>query len=289
MEEQGGFLPRAARRQIVGVEIEGAGALGVGGARLIASTGFEFLAERLVRADHQRSLGHQREEARNLRVHLLLQIVEVLRQALAALRLELRAGPHVIEELRQRALEADFLLHLHELAGDPRDFAEAQLVDLLGRHVGRRRRLDQVAVQLVAARHVHEAHALARMAEIFVLEEVAQAGDRRVELVGDRRAIFARQARAVRWRNRRREGLHRREIGRFLGLLRELRIELLDHVVNGQLGLSDARLLALLEAADRTVDVGHEVLVPLEIVLIIGERAERRSALAAGEGRIESV
>src|SRR4029079_7823796 len=126
VEEQGRLRPRAPRRQVVGVEEERPRPRSVGRARLIASAGLELLAERFVRLDLERSLGNQREEARDLRFDLLLQSVIIGGQPLAALRLELGAGPHIFEELRQRALVADLLLDLLELLGDPRDLAEAE-------------------------------------------------------------------------------------------------------------------------------------------------------------------
>src|SRR6185369_11001395 len=115
VQEQRGLLPRAARRQVIGVEEEGARPGGVGRPGDVAAARLELLAERLVRLDLERRLGHQREEARDLRVDLLLQVVIILRQLLAALRLELGAGPHIFEELRQRALEGDLAAYLVEL------------------------------------------------------------------------------------------------------------------------------------------------------------------------------
>ena len=117
----------------------------------------------------------------------------------------------------KRALEADLAADLLELPGDPRDLAQAELVDLLGRHVGRGRRLDEVAVELVAALHVHEAGAVARVCQIVVLEEIAQPRQRGVQLLGDRGAIFPGQAGAVGVADRRREFLDRPVIRRVLG------------------------------------------------------------------------
>ena len=94
-----------------------------------------------------------------------------LLELLAALRRELRTGPHVIEELVQIAFETDLLTHLLELAGDACNFAQTELVDLFRRHVSRGRRLDLVAIESVAALHVHESDAVAGVAQIFVLQK----------------------------------------------------------------------------------------------------------------------
>jgi len=64
--------PRAGpRRQIIGVEIENAGARAIGRAAVVAAAGLELLAERLVGPDFERGLGNGREEARDLRVDRL--------------------------------------------------------------------------------------------------------------------------------------------------------------------------------------------------------------------------
>src|SRR4051794_21459822 len=94
VEEQGRFFPGAARRQVVSVEIEGAWTRAVGCAAVVAAAGFELLAVSRIRPDRQRRLRHRREEARDLRVDLLLKRVIILRDLVAALRLEARVGPH---------------------------------------------------------------------------------------------------------------------------------------------------------------------------------------------------
>ena len=88
------------------------------------------------------------------------------------------------------ALEADLLPHLLEILGDPRDFAKSELMDLVGGHRQCRRRLDLVAVERVAALHVHQSDAVARVGKIFVLQEVAHARQRRIDDAGDRTTIF---------------------------------------------------------------------------------------------------
>ena len=68
-----------------------------------------------------------------------------------------------------------------------------------------------------------------------------------------------------------RELLDRPVIGRVLGLLLQLSVELFDHVADRQLTVDDARFLALLEAPDRAVDEDHEILVALQVVLVVDE------------------
>src|SRR5439155_21691182 len=103
VEEQGRHLGRVARRQVISVEIEGAGARTVRRALLVRAASLELLAERLVRPDHQARLGHGREQGWELGLDLLLEVVIALRQRFAALRLEFGTGADVVEELRKRA------------------------------------------------------------------------------------------------------------------------------------------------------------------------------------------
>ena len=74
VQEQRRLLPRAARRQIVGVEIEGAGARAVGRALLIAAAGLELLAEGRIGRISSGVLGTSEKKLRNLRLDPLLPI-----------------------------------------------------------------------------------------------------------------------------------------------------------------------------------------------------------------------
>src|ERR1044072_6132007 len=115
------------------------------------------------------------------------------------------------------------------------------------------------------------------MREMFFFEEAAEPSGRGIYLVRDREAIFLRQPFAIRSTDRIRELLDRAEIGRMLRRQLQLVVDLLDYVADGHLPLDDARLLAFLETPDRSVDVDDEVLVPLQIVFVVGQRVERRS------------
>jgi len=93
--------------------------------------------------------------------------------------------------------EADLLPHLVEILGDARDFLEAELMDLVGCVGQCRRRLDIVAVERVAALHVHQPDAVARMAEIVVGEEITHALQCRIDDGLQRRPVLLRDPRAV--------------------------------------------------------------------------------------------
>src|SRR5215218_4084512 len=119
MEEQSRLTPGAPRRQVVGVEIEGARPRPVRSPAVVAPARLELLAKRGIGPDRQRGLRHRREILRDLRIDRLLDAVIVAIDLLAALRLELRAGAHLLEEGVTVALEADLVAHLVELGIDP--------------------------------------------------------------------------------------------------------------------------------------------------------------------------
>ena len=70
---------------------------------------------------------------------------------------ELRIAAQRGEELLQRAVEADLPLDGFHLRVDPVDFCEAELVDLVGRHRGRRVRGQTICVVRGAVRQVSNA------------------------------------------------------------------------------------------------------------------------------------
>ena len=172
---------------------------------------------------------------------------------------------------------------------DPRDFAQAQIVDVVGRQRQRRVLLDQIGIELGTALHVDQPDALARDRQIFLRQEVAQPLIGRADLVADHRRGLGAQACLVGFGDARGEGLERRVEGRSLDALRQLQVELVDDVAHDQLGLDHARLHTLAEATDRRVDDIGIAVMPADIVLIILHRLERRHALAGGEVRIERV
>src|SRR5688500_4231159 len=65
---------------------------------------------------------------------------------------ELRILTHEREEFLERALEADGLLDRLHLGADARDFLQAEVVDLVGRHPGRRAGGEALVVELASLR-----------------------------------------------------------------------------------------------------------------------------------------
>jgi hypothetical protein len=112
---------------------------------------------------------------------------------------------------------------------------------------------------------------------------------RRYDHVANLRGIGRLQTRLVRCRDRCRKRLHWAVEGRALDPFRNEVFELLDHVRDDQLGLDDLVLHPLPEQADRAVEDNGIFRVALQIVLIVGERLERRGAVARREIRIEGL
>ena len=160
----------------------------------------------------------------------------------------------MLEELGERAGEADAGLDRLHLGAVARDLAQADLVDLVGGQRQGRVLLDEAAVEQVAAAHVDEADAVAGMRQIIVLKEIAQPPIGGVDAVADDREMRLAQPRPLRFRHRVGEGLQRAGIRRLLGRRGELGVELADHVPDGELGLDHARGEALAEAGDDPVE-----------------------------------
>ena len=174
------------RRQVVGIVIEDAGPRAVRRAVLIGAAGLVALAEGLDLADLEPGARQGREIFADPRVDLAADRIIALAHPVAALRLELAVGAQMLEELGERAVEADPGLDRLHLAADPGDLAEAEIVDIVGGEREGRVLLDQPPVEDVAAAHVDEADAVAGARQIFVLQEVAQPAVGGEDAVADR-------------------------------------------------------------------------------------------------------
>ena len=166
---------------------------------------------------------------------------------------------------------------------------EAKLVHLLCLQRQRGVRFDQIGIERVAARHPAQPDAVARLGEIFALQEVAHPLVRGLDDILDLLRVGGTQARLVGWRYRRRKGLDRAVEDRTLDALLQQVVELLDHVADDELGLDDALRLALPEQDDRSVERGSVSRVALQIVLVIEEGLEGCRALPAREFGVERL
>jgi len=111
-------------------------------------------------------------------------------------------------------------------------------VNLIGGERQRGGLFDHLRIKLVAALHLAEAHAFARGRQIFVAQEIAQAFVRLVNVPG-LGLVSGGKAILVRLREIVRKDLERPHELRILHRDTQLRIELLDYPVDGQLGLDD--------------------------------------------------
>jgi hypothetical protein len=152
---------RGARRQVVGVVIEDARPGAVRRAAIVGAAGVGLLAIGGHGPDLELGFRHGREKLADAQVHPLADRLILLAQPVLGLRLELRRRADVVEELGKAALEADLVLDRLHLAPDPRDFAQAQIVDIVRIERQRRVLLDEMAVELRPAFHVDEPLAVA--------------------------------------------------------------------------------------------------------------------------------
>ncbi len=161
-------------------------------------------------------------------------------------------------------------------------------MQVIGLERKRRRAFHHMPVQLRAALHLGQSHAVACHGHVFVAQEISHPLVSRVDFLGGR-GVFNRQPRLLFGGKFLGEVLHRHEEGRFLDRHRQLRVELADDVADRQLGFVHAGFHAFAELADRAVGDGDVILVPLEVVLVVLDRLEGGGALPAGEVGIERV
>jgi len=111
-------------------------------------------------------------------------------QLVGRLRVELRVGAEELEIVLERALEPALAHRLSHCGIDPRDFLEADLVDLLGAEVERRELTDIRAIISVTLRHFASRKSLPRLREIFVADEAEQLAVGGHHRLPDRRRRF---------------------------------------------------------------------------------------------------
>ncbi len=128
----------------------------------------------LLRWDHANAVRKARqraEQARQLPIRTLCDFRSAIDELLRRACVELRVGAQEALECGEIAAEAagaDLFLHG---GANARDLGEPKLVDFLGRHLGRRVRAHEVAIEVLATRHGAQADAWAGSRQIFALDE----------------------------------------------------------------------------------------------------------------------
>ena len=130
---------------------------------------------------------------------------------------------------------------------------------------------------------------LARQGQIAVTQEVAQPSIGWIQSVYNDVAIFGSQAGFVRITEAFRKHQDRAVIRRFLGFLRQLRIELVNNIRDGHFRFKNASRHTLAEPVNGPIHQQDELFVPLQIVVIILDCLERRCTLTAGKSWIKSM
>jgi hypothetical protein len=125
--------------------------------------------------------------------------------------------------------------------------------------------------------------------KVVLLQEIAQADQGGPDLVPNDGGMGGAQPGLIRGGDALGKGLDRPVQRRALHPLLDLDVELVDDVADDQLGLDDAARHPLTEAADRLVDELRILAVPLQVVLVIRQRLERRRPLARSKVGVESM
>ena len=269
----------AARRQVIGVEIEDAGALPVGRAAVVTAGGVGLFAVRGHRLDLQRRFGNGAEQLAHHHINPFAHVAEGIAHRLRTGELEARIGAQMGEEGGTIALEAHAGLHIIHALQDARHLGKADGVDVIGRQIGGGAAGHQIPIQLWPTRHRGQAHAVPRHRQIFVLQEIAHPDQRRVHPIADHPGISGLQPGLIAGAEPFREFLHRLHHDRGIGAAGGQIVQLIDHIVHHQLGLHHAGLHALPEAQHRQIEQQRKLVTALQRILIILQRLERRRAL----------
>jgi hypothetical protein len=273
------------RFEIVGVDVEDARALAVGGGRLIEAAGRGLRAEWLHCAHFVIRFRKNGEQLRQPCVDVLLQIPIALHQRCFVVVIEARILLQEFEERRQIALEADLLLHLFHLAANARDLFQAELVDGVRRQIGRGREPGQIRIPIATVRHVRPADLRARALEVFVADEVVQPLVGRIDLLRDRVAICSLQARAIGRRDGIRKLLERCVKQALLRVGDDQCLELRQHLLHQHARIRQVLRKTLAHVHDRLIRPHDVIAHARQETLIVGCRRERLRARAGAQHR----
>jgi len=254
-------------------EVEGARAIALGVASLIRRREEELFAIGFVRFDPQRCFGSAEKHRSDLAVDFLGGFVPGCLQGILRF-VDLRA---TFTSLRNRLL-ASF--------ADPRDFRQAEIVNLLrgkrqSGHFG-----DAIIIKGVAARHGRKTNRIACLGKIGICQISPQPTDCRIERLIDRRCQICTSLLFLTIGETVRQCPQRRIIGILFGGRRKLCVELFNHHLDRQSRQGDALFQPVIEPRD---DVFHHLpvsLVASDIGGVIARRLERHHTIGGGKSRI---
>ena len=184
------------------------------------------------------------------------------------------------KELRQRPLEPDLIFDLGHVRLDAGDFGQAECVNLLRRHPGGCRLFDHIAVQVGTTRHGRQPNLGAGFGDIVIGEKIAQPLVGWLQLAADHRPVSLGQARLVCVGKVCGKFLHRAIEGAALDTLRDQIVHLIDDILHHQTRIGYPGRQSLPHSLDRAVEQHGIAVNPLQIILIIHQRFERRRPVA---------
>ena len=276
-------IPRLAGRQVIGIDVENAGAGAVFARAPVFAARRGLGAECLDSTDLERRLRGQRKLLGDLLVDLRFQRAIVRQQRLLVLEVEARVFLHEFEEVLQRALELYLRHHLADLAMDARDLAQAQRMDLRRAHVGGGAHARVERVPGLAVGQLVDADRVARGRQVFVVDKGAQLLVGRHHPGADHVAVGRGQALLVGRRKIRRHAFERAPEQGVFGLVLDQCVQLRDHLHHQRARLHHAGLDALAHVADRGVEQLRQLVAARQPVVVVLDRLERLRAGARAE------
>src|ERR1043165_2891521 len=194
-------LPLRTRLRLVEVDVVEAGARAVRRAGLVVG-GRRVRRDRVGDGRDAVWLARQSlEDLDEVRVDAFGRGAVGFEQVFGGLVVELLVRAQLLEELFERAAEADLLHDLLHLGAYARDLAQTFLVNLFGRHLGRRVAAREEGVSLGPVRPLPDADPFERGGQVLFDEILLQLFVSRNDALRDRFARVPREARAFGFRN----------------------------------------------------------------------------------------
>ncbi len=237
-------------------------------------SGAALIAERGQRADFEGRFGAIMEQSGNRRPDLRLDRLEPREQFGGGFVIISGVGADMLEKGLEVAREAHFGTDLFHLAADPRDFGQAEHVDVVGRAPRRRVPREIPVVERGAVLHRPQTGRVGRVCQIGSAQIGRPGAVGGIDLVVDRGSERVGYPGAFGGGERVRHPVDARPEGAFFDRQREHRVDLCEDIGDDGLRLQITFGPAFLQSGDGAVHIVHETVDAREGVVIVADGRE---------------
>ena len=183
-------VPGFARRQVISVDMENTGTSSIFAWTLVFTTGCGRGSEGFNRANLKSCLRRNGKEFRNFFIDLNAQCVVSIKQGFFILELELLVGIHEMEKVLQAAFKIGSSHDAAHFAVNTGNFRQADVVQLLGRQIGRGRYFGSIGINSLAVWQALHADSVPAGRQVFIIDEGAQLLDGWIDLSRNHCAVL---------------------------------------------------------------------------------------------------